>query len=453
MLVMANTARTAAGPRSPPTSQQFCQGKTFQEQGNSYCKSVQRVTYESVGISGQYKEVVSMNDRSGDCQFAPRQFSGPLAPFNKPLSLQFRGPLNLKQVAVAETPTTKAPTRSTGNSTSSVEDCDAPSSSSSGTSGISTITSDLPTAASASSSSLKLSVVRIVDTAASGRSLAMPPPPMTTSISNPSTLAAVLPSTISSSIGASSVLIPSSSPGAGSETTASFFRTGYYNAEKHIRQGLMFLGNYGGQGSGTFREHFGSSLAYLNANGTGGASKPATLKDTLLLSSQEATLLTDQPCDASCGYIDNGTVAYKGFLEPIKIFLLDFAMPHNTAPFHSSNSRAPGNDKPAVWFLRRTSPTLPTKSHMRWAGHAGGDDTYFERPAEGPARLAVVFDGERGRVSLQVSGKGAMGGEFPEALGRELTGRLMNGDGVAEGQGSMFRIGVEWGWLLIWSGW
>jgi hypothetical protein len=56
---------------------------------------------------------------------------------------------------------------------------------------------------------------------------------------------------------------------------------------------------------------FGNSLSYVNADGTGGAAEPAILKDTTLLSSHEVTLVTDEPCDGSCGYIPDGAVAYS----------------------------------------------------------------------------------------------------------------------------------------------
>lgn len=59
------------------------------------------------------------------------------------------------------------------------------------------------------------------------------------------------------------------------------------------------------------RRTFGNTLSYINANGTGGASNATILKDTILRSSHEVTLLTDQPCDSSCGYIQKGSVAYS----------------------------------------------------------------------------------------------------------------------------------------------
>lgn len=41
-------------------------------------------------------------------------------------------------------------------------------------------------------------------------------------------------------------------PSAGSTETHQFVRTGYYNAAQQEAEGLMFLGNYGGQGSGNW---------------------------------------------------------------------------------------------------------------------------------------------------------------------------------------------------------
>lgn len=85
MLVMVGTAQSVARGSSP--SEQLCEGTAFEEKGNWYCQKVQRVTYQNIGKSGQYKEVVGMNQQTGACEFAPRQFSGPLAPFNEPVSV------------------------------------------------------------------------------------------------------------------------------------------------------------------------------------------------------------------------------------------------------------------------------------------------------------------------------------------------------------------------------
>lgn len=87
MLVMAGTAHGTVVPRGSSPSQQLCQGTSSKEQGNWYCQKVQRVTYTNTGKSGQYNEVISMDQTTGKCQFGPRQFSGPLAPFNEPVSV------------------------------------------------------------------------------------------------------------------------------------------------------------------------------------------------------------------------------------------------------------------------------------------------------------------------------------------------------------------------------
>lgn len=68
-------------------SSQLCAGSSFEEGGNWYCRPVNRITYQNVGTSGVYNEVVSMDQQTGNCEFRPKQFSGPLAPFNEPVSI------------------------------------------------------------------------------------------------------------------------------------------------------------------------------------------------------------------------------------------------------------------------------------------------------------------------------------------------------------------------------
>lgn len=84
MLAMANTVAGFVVPSGTP-SDQLCKGTSFNEQGNRYCVEVGQIAYLNVGGAGQYQEVVDMDQDTGDCKFAPRQFSGPLAPFNEPV--------------------------------------------------------------------------------------------------------------------------------------------------------------------------------------------------------------------------------------------------------------------------------------------------------------------------------------------------------------------------------
>jgi len=85
MLAMASTAYGASLSGDSWPSEKLCQGTSFEEQGNWYCRQVQRITYQNMGRSGQYQEVVNMDPRNGKCDFAARQYSGPLAPFNEPV--------------------------------------------------------------------------------------------------------------------------------------------------------------------------------------------------------------------------------------------------------------------------------------------------------------------------------------------------------------------------------
>ncbi|KAM7206626.1 putative TOS1-like glycosyl hydrolase (DUF2401) domain containing protein [Rhypophila sp. PSN 637] len=96
-VVLASAAGVA---NAMATSHQLCAETSFLEKGNWYCKPVQLIMYQNVGRAGSYKEVVNMNQETGECQFANKSFGGPLAPFNEPMSFHFRGPIVLKQFAV-----------------------------------------------------------------------------------------------------------------------------------------------------------------------------------------------------------------------------------------------------------------------------------------------------------------------------------------------------------------
>lgn len=92
LLASAGLARAAA-IADRETSQALCGQKAYQEGGNWYCQAVGHITYTNVGASGEYDDVVHMDQNIGNCLKAKRPFSGPLAPFNEqvmtpwPLSL------------------------------------------------------------------------------------------------------------------------------------------------------------------------------------------------------------------------------------------------------------------------------------------------------------------------------------------------------------------------------
>ncbi|KAK0631929.1 putative TOS1-like glycosyl hydrolase-domain-containing protein, partial [Immersiella caudata] len=279
------------------SSAQLCAGKSFQENGNWYCQPVHHITYQNVGAVGEYQDVVRMDQQSGACEFQKRKFSGPLAPFDEPMYIHFRGPLRLKQVAV---------------------------------------------------------------------------------------------------------YLPGSDQRKRDEA--------HYHAARQSSSGLTFLANRGDPYiSGNFTRAFGNTLSYVDRTGTSCSPSSQTLLDTLLPSSAEVILATDQPCNAACGYIQPGSIARKGFasVSGTRVVMMDFSMPH-----------AYGEDMPAIWMLNARIP-LTGQYHgcSCWASGCGefdvfetlsqgetkakstfhsvfrgGDSNYFDRPTEGTVRVAVWFD-------------------------------------------------------------
>jgi hypothetical protein len=56
-----------------------------EEEGNFYCKPVQKISYSGIGKKGgKYDKVTNME---GGCQKEPVDFSGPLSPLDKDVSV------------------------------------------------------------------------------------------------------------------------------------------------------------------------------------------------------------------------------------------------------------------------------------------------------------------------------------------------------------------------------
>lgn len=47
-----------------------------------YCQSTDSITYDNIGFSGSYQDVVKMDSTACTCDLAPKSFSGSLAPLN-----------------------------------------------------------------------------------------------------------------------------------------------------------------------------------------------------------------------------------------------------------------------------------------------------------------------------------------------------------------------------------
>ncbi|KAK3396573.1 putative TOS1-like glycosyl hydrolase-domain-containing protein [Sordaria brevicollis] len=83
-------------------SGELCEGHLTYEDGDYYCQKIDQVIYTNVAHTGEYQEVEYMNEETGECRFAAvnRTFAGEMAPFNEPVTLIFRGPIHLKQLAI-----------------------------------------------------------------------------------------------------------------------------------------------------------------------------------------------------------------------------------------------------------------------------------------------------------------------------------------------------------------
>lgn len=56
---------------------------------------------------------------------------------------------------------------------------------------------------------------------------------------------------------------------------------------------------------------WGSSLAYVNEDGSAAAASPTVLKNKLLDDTQEIAIFSDSACDSSCGATRPDSVAYS----------------------------------------------------------------------------------------------------------------------------------------------
>lgn len=224
-------------------------------------------------------------------------------------------------------------------------------------------------------------------------------------------------------------------------------RQAYYNAQDASAHGLVFLNHYGGNGSGVFDYTFGNSLSYATSDGTSGSASPQTLSDTILPSSAEVVLMTDQECQSGdCGYTRTGTVAYHGFEGAHKAFFFEFEMPNDGST--TADPYDPVN-MPALWMLNAQIPrTLqygnPNCScwetgcgefdifEILTAGYnkakstlhgnvAGGSSDWFQRPEDGPIKIGVVLYNDNMHVKLLNNAT-----EFPSTMNSGIISEIVD---------------------------
>jgi hypothetical protein len=235
-----------------------------------------------------------------------------------------------------------------------------------------------------------------------------------------------------------------------------YARTASYRASTGEASGLVFLANYGGQGSGAWSPKFGNTLSYVDATGTHGASSPQVLSNVTIPSSHEISIYSDRECDgASCGYWQPGSVAYQGFGPGDKVFLFEIAMPHE----HGAGGDQ--GDMPAIWTMNsKIARQQQYGGCSCWSGDApgkggcgeldllevlapgddkckstvhsinsGGDSNYFVRPSDKPIKVAVVFDSATRAVSIKVVDDATVFGDSLTA--EDIAGFLRTDNAVA----------------------
>ncbi|KAI1857081.1 hypothetical protein JX265_011282 [Neoarthrinium moseri] len=410
-----------------------CATTSYEEGGNWFCQAVNQIKYTNLAASGSYKAVSSMSS-SGDCSFSDKAYSGAIAPFDEELSVHVRGPTQLKSFAVYKPAATKKRAEHKSHrrhghqhlhkkaAEGKQEEARAV-----GDDVIATIngqvvswknTWDGKTAAVADSKAAATTYPAAATTAAT---------------SSKTTKAA---STASTS--------------ADFDAAGDYTRVAYYSAEDQTADGITFLGNYGGQGSGVFDNTWGNSLSYLSADGTSGAASSEILSNVLVGDNKEYAIFADTECadgDEECGYARPGSVAYHGFGGADKVFLFEFQMP-------ASGKTGWNEDMPAIWLLNAKIPrTGQYSSCSCWGNGDGcgeadvfevlasgdtkakstfhflnslGSSDYFDRPTSKYIKLAVVFQASSETASIKIIDDSV---DFASSLSATTIESFVNDDG------------------------
>ncbi|GKT64478.1 TOS1 protein [Colletotrichum tofieldiae] len=442
---------------------QQCSGTAKEEGGNWWCGAVDQILYSNVGHPGTYKAVNHMGD-DGSCTFDDVPFSGPLAPFNEELVPVFRGPMNLKQVAIYSlSPKAKRSAAVSHNHArrhghhghQHLHKKHAEEEHNEEKRGDVWVTATIDGIVQSWINNWHGPTPEVAPPV---NTPVVPPvvsPSPTPTPSKPAFAAAAVPKPASSKA--------SSSKAAGSSSgtvTGDYTRVGYYNADKAIADGIVFLGNYGGQGSGKFDNVFGNSLSYLNSDATGGAASPQVLNPVTLKSNQEFLIASDKSCDdGSCGYSRPGSVAYHGFKGEDSVWLFELNMPlDGTSGFNA--------DMSALWFLNARIPRTaqynkcscwpdcgeldilevlaPGDTKCKSTFHSnvpGGSSDYFDRPTGEPVKVAVVLDGDSGQVSVKILSNDV---DFSTGLSRSQVESWLSADSfsIASAGGKTNRVSL-----------
>ncbi|KAG4440986.1 hypothetical protein IFR05_003550 [Cadophora sp. M221] len=425
-------------------------------EGNSYCQEVKSVKYMNVGKhGGVYKDVIAM-DSSGTCDKKLNHFSGSLTPFNEELSVHLRGPIAVKQFAAytlekASMSKRESETHHHHHNHKAAKKVDNRHNAKKDMV-IATIDGLVQSwennwfgadATIAPGTTLVTGTKAADDITTTTTTTDLATTSTTTCIvSEASSANQQTPTSANTPAGA---VADNKFENSNAKSKNAYSRTSYYDSVSQTADNIVFLGNHGGQGSGVFDYKFGSSLSYVNSEGTSGSTSPQVLADTIIPSGNEIAIMTGEECKThNCGYSRPGSVAYRGFDGSDKIFFIEFGMP-------SDGKTGFEGDQPAVWLLNAKIPRtqqyggcscwpscgeidiaecLSVGSHyMKSTIHAdasGGDSDYFNRPVIGTTTIVTIFRKDEIYIGIVPNQK------FPDKLTSNDIDKMINANTWSE---------------------
>ncbi|KAF3092986.1 target of Sbf [Orbilia oligospora] len=335
-----------------------------------YCNEVNKMQYTNVGCSGTFKTPSIMSDNSGSCSvdYAERTYSGPLAPLNEQITFHLRGPLKLYNFAAYYI-----------DNTPEDEEEDIPE----GYQKREEAPHKHRRFEHVHHHKRKLNVkTEVVEEVVTLTQYVDAPAPTTSTTSTTSKV--VAPSAVVAN--AYKAHGKSSKPKKPANGDL-WKRAGFYDSGKQILEGVTFLNNKGGIGSGKWTSCFGNSLSHMSADGKDGSATPQILADNTLFGvNEEFSIWTNQTCDGTCGYAYGDDVCYRGWDGDNKVFVFKFTMP----PAHTDDSNIYGNSNmPAIWSLNsligRTQQYPADKNWSCWDSGCGEFDIWEVLYPQAPA--------------------------------------------------------------------
>ncbi|PHH66999.1 hypothetical protein CDD81_4394 [Ophiocordyceps australis] len=481
-------------------TQQCSASEAVNESGNWFCGNVEHILYEGLPRgSWSYDEVLEMSPE-GKCIVREKQYNGPLGPLAQDLSIHMRGPLNLKQAAVYTFDSECKPKSRRSRLRRSVAKKEhkraawvtatidgkvvswvnnwfgQPAATSSEPAAPSpasprkTVYVASTTVTLAEAATRSPSASRVQTSAGPSMAVSTAQSPATSSGPSPFSQDEApetpgeqddIPETPIDQDEAPETPndqddIPKT-PVQPESLACDWERVAYYSAEQQHAENIIFMGNYGGQGSGVWDSVWGNSLSYLNADGNAGSASPQILKNVQLKSNQEFSIFSAQKCDESCGFSRVPEMAYKGFGGANKVFLFHFSMPFD-------HDRGSNGDKPAIWALNAQIPRTSQykacscwrsgcgevdiyevlapgdnkcKSTFHLDSRSGGSSDWFQRPAHSFIKVAVVFDQASSSVSIHRLNDDV---DFAQSLDQETVQSWLRGTTKHQTLRSLFQM-------------